>query len=283
MYFSKFLRFRSVRSLVLPFVMAAALAAGCTGQEPAALQIPNDTEVSELKGGTDEMIPRTQVSFTLFQDDIGAAGQIESRRVFTSNEAYRSYFGHDAPSDVNFATEWVFFYSAGERPSGGFASELRSITRVGSDVSILTSLLSPGPSCLTTAAITKPYVLARFPGQAGALSVHYFRADRVKDCAASACAAVLCMTGQRCVLEQVQCVREPCDPQPRCVDITEVTCGGFAGKACPGAGICADDPRDSCDESKGGRDCSGLCECPATGLCRTGHWDSSPAVCSCVP
>ena len=37
-------------------------------------------------------------------------------------------------------------------------------------------------------------------------------------------------------------------------------CGGFAGIPCPDDEICVDDPRDGCDPTNGGVDCSGICE-----------------------
>ena len=62
------------------------------------------------------------------------------------------------------------------------------------------------------------------------------------------------------------------------------TCGGIAGKACPGGGKCVDDPSDSCDPAKGGADCGGICTCVETVLCVKGSkFDSSPSVCACVP
>jgi hypothetical protein len=272
-----------LRSPALPLLMLVAVAAACTGQEEAPLQLPSDTEVSELRGGTDTA-GRALIPFTVIQDDIGGAGQTEARRIITSDAAYRSYFGHGAPAEVDFNVDWVFFYSAGDRPSAGYTASLLSITRAGGDIGFVTSLLSPGPSCVNAAVITRPFVLAKFPRQIGALSVHYYRADRAgASCAVDPCATVRCASGHRCVLEPVVCIKEPCDPQPRCVPVAEVSCGGFSGKACPGAGVCADDPRDTCDPNKGGRDCSGLCECQPTGLCRTGKWDSNPAVCGCVP
>jgi hypothetical protein len=61
-------------------------------------------------------------------------------------------------------------------------------------------------------------------------------------------------------------------------------CGGIAGIRCPGAGKCVDDPSDSCDPTSGGADCGGMCVCIQNVLCvRGSHFDSSPAVCACVP
>lgn len=76
-----------------------------------------------------------------------------------------------------------------------------------------------------------------------------------------------------------------CDPwDPQGDDpIGAPPCAGIAGDACPGGGMCVDDPNDSCDPEMGGADCLGYCECSAIGLCEEGTvWDSSPHVCSCV-
>lgn len=70
---------------------------------------------------------------------------------------------------------------------------------------------------------------------------------------------------------------------PRKPDSDGPTCGGFAGIACPGSGVCVDDPSDDCDPDAGGADCSGICRCTSIGLCVDGqHWDGSPDVCGCV-
>jgi hypothetical protein len=37
------------------------------------------------------------------------------------------------------------------------------------------------------------------------------------------------------------------------------TCGGFAHLGCPAKYTCIDDPSDSCDPAKKGKDCAGLC------------------------
>jgi hypothetical protein len=37
-------------------------------------------------------------------------------------------------------------------------------------------------------------------------------------------------------------------------------CGGIAGIKCPDDQICVDDPSDSCDPTRGGADCPGICK-----------------------
>ncbi len=77
---------------------------------------------------------------------------------------------------------------------------------------------------------------------------------------------------------------EHCDKGHACPPPVQQFCGGIAGISCPGGGACVDDPSDSCDPAKGGADCGGICSCVETVLCIQGsHFDSSPAVCACVP
>ena len=37
-------------------------------------------------------------------------------------------------------------------------------------------------------------------------------------------------------------------------------CGGIAGVQCPEGKKCVDDPSDTCDPTKGGADCPGICK-----------------------
>jgi len=267
-----------------PFLVLLAATAACGTSQEAADATLQESTASELTTADLSGVGRAAITWTAFDDDIGDAGQRETRKIFTADAAYRGYFGHSAPAEVDFAKEWVFFYSAGQRSSGGYTSEVRSIARHRTSLEVVTALESPGPSCVTSLAMTTPHMLARFPRQGGVLGARYYHADHVKDCSmTNPCAATLCAAGERCVLEPLVCVSEPCEPAPRCVPYTPVRCGGLAGATCPGAGHCVDDPSDSCDPARAGRDCSGLCECMATALCRTGRWDSSPSVCACVP
>jgi hypothetical protein len=73
------------------------------------------------------------------------------------------------------------------------------------------------------------------------------------------------------------------DGQGVCVPVGPF-CGGIAGFACPGSGVCADVPGDGCDPEDGGADCGGVCTCPVLALCVEGLvFDDSPEVCACVP
>jgi hypothetical protein len=263
----------------LALSLAAMLApAGCS---------PQDVEefLGAVRDSTSPPIGAA-VPFETFTDDVGARSGIESRVLIRNQQGYQDFFGHVPPAVVDFSTEWVIFYSAGTKPTGGYDANILSLTRSGRTLAAVTELVSPGADCITTQALTEPYVLIKFVAQPGA-AVDFTKKDAVHDCGptTSPCAAVLCGPGTHCEAHEVQCVRAPCPPVGTCVpDATVVRCGGFAGLPCPGNGKCSDDPSDSCDPSAGGADCGGICQCVQNVLCIQGDvFDNSPKVCACVP
>lgn len=201
------------------------------------------------------------IAFTEFTDDIGTRGQSETRRVFTSAASYKSYFGHAAPATVAFPKEWVVFYSAGVKNTGGYDAKVAKITTStsGLTLKVVTSLVSPGSDCFVTQALTKPYALVKLKRPNPTPSnVSYFRDDSVRSCSAPSCDTVRCAAGTHCELVQVFCITTPCNPQPQCV----------ADTTCPGAGSVSSS--------------TGQCECLALGLCiEPLIWNSDPAVCGC--
>lgn len=73
-------------------------------------------------------------------------------------------------------------------------------------------------------------------------------------------------TGKKCPRTDQKCVDDPrdsCDPTKGGADCPGIcvgaACGGFAGLKCKAGQTCVDDPRDSCDPAKGGADCIGVC------------------------
>ena len=233
---------------------------------------PND--VLQVKGdvGAIAAPPPTAVtiSFTPFSDDVGAQGGTESRALIRSASGYQSFFGHAAPAAVDFSREWVMFYAAGTKPTGGYQASFLAVLRAGPSLIAITQLMSPAAGCGTTQALTTPYALIKFPAQTGT-SAQFFKQDGTSDCNSGLCAAVLCPTGSDCDPATGKCVPAP------------VRCGGIAGIACPGLGRCLDDPSDSCDPTNGGADCGGICSCIQNVACdANSQFDSSPSVCACV-
>jgi uncharacterized membrane protein YgcG len=101
---------------------------------------------------------------------------------------------------------------------------------------------------------------------------------------ADPCITVKCSAGTHCEATTVMCIKAPCPPVAGCVaNPPSVPCGGFVGLACPGAGKCVDDPSDSCDPTKGGGDCGGICSCLPIPCPGAAMFDGSPKVCACGP
>lgn len=117
-----------------------------------------------------------------------SVGRSETRRVLTSAAAFRSFLGV-APTGIDFNREWVGYYSAGVRPTGGYVAQ---ITRVrlsdsGITVKMTTRLESPGPSCLVTQATSKPQILVAFPRpRPAATHFSFYTANTTRTCATCA-------------------------------------------------------------------------------------------------
>ena len=310
-------RFR-LSALASMLALGAALA-GCDRSD--LIEVLGQTRAWEGQGATDAP-GVASIPFTVFSDDVGDKASTERHVLLKTRDAYMGFFGHAPPAGVELGKDWVIFYAAGIKPTGGFAASIVALyTRdIGHDklLQAVTRLESPGAGCAVTDALTSPHVLVKFAAQTAVFNVDFARADTTRDCTGvptNPCAAILCPTGTTCAVnktlpptatcvpdgpnpcaavrcakgthceaKQVVCVRAPCPPIAMCVkDASEVRCGGIAGRPCPGRGRCDDDPNDSCDPAHGGADCGGICTCIQNVACTTlTVFDSSPAVCACV-
>lgn len=160
-------------TIALMFALSLPLAlAGCGSPDP---------ETTADIGSTVQELRTRNIPFTVFQDDIGTAGETETRRLFKTSHSYHAYFGHDAPVDVDFTKEWVVFYSAGVENTGGYDASIDSLRQRGRVLIVTTALESPGPNCIVTEALTKPYVLAKFD-RPTTRTTRYHTNDTVRDC-----------------------------------------------------------------------------------------------------
>jgi len=216
------------------------------------------------------------------------------------------------------------FYAAGSEPTDGYAASFLALVRSGPSLIAITQLSSPGAGCALAQSVTAPYALIKFPAQAGTSAQFFkndvTKDCTVNLCAtATACpsgstcdpstgkciptcgpvCAIYCPYGN--VVDANGCGTCGCNPPPtdpcatvdcgggthcdsgKCIP-DGVSCGGLAGKACPGAGTCTDDPYDGCDPAAGGADCPGICRCAAASAsCPAGTvFNTDPAVCGCV-
>jgi hypothetical protein len=249
--------------------LALLACVGCGASNPADVeQVADDVpDMSAL------VPPGHPIALEVFVDDVGDRAATQTRALIRTLRGYEDFFGHAPPAGIDFAREWVIFYAAGTKPTGGYVASILSLTRSGGAVTAVTQLASPGADCVTTQSLTSPHVLVRFAAQPG--SAMAFRKKNVtRSCDASKCAAVLCAVGSTCDPATGACVPGP----------DAVRCGGFSGAACPGSGRCVDDPSDSCDPGAGGADCGGICQCIENVACtKDTTFDSSPGVCACVP
>lgn len=177
------------------------------------------------------------LAFTAFMDEAGEAGKEETRRVFTTAQGYRDYFGHDAPG-VNFNTHWVAFYSAGNRPKTGHDVAIRavSVTADGRVLKITTALLSPGPNCATYPLLTRPYVLVKFRRPQRAVNDTQFSArDGQRACSdQTLCDIKRCLPGTNCAFVIMYGTSSPYPVRAECIR-GENRCDRTR---CPGDGQC---------------------------------------------
>jgi PrcB C-terminal/Antistasin family len=289
-------------------LLAGLGAAGCN---------PQDFE--EILGEVGDTTPTTPagvaIPFQEFTDDVGARTATETRILIRTPQGYTAVFGHAPPADVDLSRQWVIFYAAGTKPTGGYDANLLSLTRTGGNLLAVTELVSPAGDCAVIQLVTSPYVLVKFDAQVGT-AIAFAKKNSVHNCNTP---AVRCggFGNFPCPSASDQCVDDPsdsCDPDHggadcggicQCVqkaacaagtrfdsslavcacvaDAPKVFCGGIAGIACPGAGKCIDDPSDSCDPRNGGADCGGICTCAPIPCPGTAPFDGSPKVCACVP
>lgn len=147
-----------------------------------------DLAEGDTSGSSEEAVT-TSITTTVFDDPQAQVPTAPVHRIFTSAQSYRSFFGHAAPSSVDFDTSMVVFYGAGLENSGGFVASIPSVLRSlsGKTIKVTTSLQSPGKDCMVTFAITNPHVFVKFPKQHKALYVTYAAKDVVKSCETVKC------------------------------------------------------------------------------------------------
>lgn len=204
-------------------VLAGALALGGCGGDLSDGEIENaaaDEIAQESRAGSAS--DRADIPFRVVAGFTPSSrvASTERRLVFTSASSFRAYFGQSAPG-VDFSREWVAFYSAGVRRTGGYGASYTRIrpAGIGYTLKLTTRLESPGAGCIVTQALTLPTALVAFaiPRPRSAYA-RFFRDDTTRDCdTGPSCANVRCAAGTHCQLRPVQCVRAPCPPQPSCV------------------------------------------------------------------
>lgn len=121
-------------------------------------------------------VPPEQVD-TLFQSPISGV-QTARREVIDSDVAWSATWmelaGNVSPTpptpEVDFSTHIALLVSMGERPSGGYAIEIRDLVYDASALTVVVREVSPGPGCFTTMALTSPALVVALPRVADAVT-----------------------------------------------------------------------------------------------------------------
>lgn len=234
----------SARLLSIPCLIALSLSA-CVVADEDELHAELSDEALVEDGKADHQT----ITFRELDDalGIGDRGEVETRVVLTSRAAYASYFGHAAPAGLDFAREWVLFYSAGTRSTGGYEATVASITRSNSGKTLYvgTHLVSPGAGCAVTFALSKPHALVAFrrptPRPTAALASHTDETrvcDRCEglttgDCEATPGCAIVAEGCESPPIDPETGFPHPCDP----IAVCRAKQVASEGDACGGRGM----------------------------------------------
>lgn len=80
--------------------------------------------------------------------------------------AHRALVGGEAPA-IDFDDAVVLALYMGRQPTGGYGIEVESVTRTESALVVDVVSVEPGPGCVTTQAVTRPYQVVRVPVEEG--------------------------------------------------------------------------------------------------------------------
>ncbi len=132
--------------------------------EPSA---PPGQAPQELPDGQDDRFPQVTV---LAQGNGAGIAQTSQRTqvIFTQEqlqEVVREIQAENSldPSSVDFTQQAVIAAFAGQQPTGGYQLRLQDLQETDEQVQVTFGLLSPGAGCITTQALTSPYLLISLP------------------------------------------------------------------------------------------------------------------------
>jgi len=84
------------------------------------------------------------------------------------------------PPEVDFSTQMVLAATMGQRPTGGHGISIPTVGRDGERTYAVVLEVSPGPSCVTTQALTAPGTAVLVPRGDG--EVTWIETTEVRDC-----------------------------------------------------------------------------------------------------
>lgn len=96
------------------------------------------------------------------------------------DQLYASHSPKPALPPVNFAESVVVALVDTVRPTGGYSVTVTDIQSTSSGISVVASQVSPGPACVVTQALTKPFHIVTTPAFSGTASLQL--SQSVNDC-----------------------------------------------------------------------------------------------------
>ena len=96
------------------------------------------------------------------------------------DQLYASHSPKPARPPVNFAESVVMALVDTVRPTGGYSVTITAIQSTASGISVVASQVSPGPACVVTQALTKPFHIVTTPVFPGTASLQM--SQSVNDC-----------------------------------------------------------------------------------------------------
>ena len=158
---------RNILNLLAILVLLALQVACLTpdAEQPQQEEALQEEVVSERlpEGKADEIgLPLTPL---LDVEPAQSALIQEARRTITTPAAFQRAVGRPAPASLDFNKEWVVFYTAGRKSTGGFEASIDQVrlAATGRSLQIATSLTTAGAGCNVTFAESTPYSLVTFP------------------------------------------------------------------------------------------------------------------------
>jgi hypothetical protein len=162
----------------LHHVLAFSVVAAC--MEPAD-ELPFEGDATD-----DAKADAATLTFTDVAADISSSRLADGGTyVLRSKSAWKHAMGTTAPASVDFSTEWVVFYGAGVRNTGGYTAKVTGLSYSASKRSLIVSTheSSPDADCIVTQALTSPHHVVKVqipsPRPLSALADH---SDDVRSC-----------------------------------------------------------------------------------------------------
>ena len=151
---------KTFSSFLISFVSLAALGACAVDATDSEGDLPVEEGGVDLGKADAVGLAVTPIDADISVERREAGG----KAIITSAASWQAYFGTEAPASVDFDRQWVAFYGAGLRNTGGYAAEILGVHHLPAEGGLVleTRHTSPGFDCIVTQALTWPHAIVAF-------------------------------------------------------------------------------------------------------------------------